>query len=94
MPGWKSRCTVRTASLNTATAASAAASPAAAGWLSANWSYWQVGSRTVWTPVQNLDLSVEVMYQNQDTAFPVPAARLGDNDWWSGMFRAQRNFYP
>jgi hypothetical protein len=59
---------------------------------SANWSYWQVGSRTVWTPVTNLDLSVEVMYQSQDTAFA--GATIGDNSWWSGIVRAQRNFYP
>ena len=30
------------------------------------------------------------MYQNQDTAFT--GAAVGDNNWWSGMFRAQRNF--
>ncbi|MCW5689557.1 MAG: porin, partial [Pseudolabrys sp.] len=59
---------------------------------SANWSYWQIGSRTVWTPVTNLDLSVEVMYNSQQTAFTGPT--VGDNSWWSGMFRAQRNFYP
>jgi len=59
---------------------------------SANWDYWQIGSRTVWTPVQNLDLSLEVMYNNLDTAFT--GAALGDQDWVSGMFRIQRNFYP
>jgi hypothetical protein len=59
---------------------------------SANWAYWQVGSRTVWTPVTNLDLSVEAMYNNQDTAFS--GASVGDNHWWSGIFRVQRNFYP
>ena len=64
---------------------------AAAG-SSASWSFWQVGSRTVWTPVTNLDLSVEVMYNSQQTAFTGPT--IGDNSWWSGMFRAQRNFYP
>ncbi len=36
---------------------------------SANWSYTQVGSRTVWTPVANLDLSVEVMYNSLNTGF-------------------------
>ena len=76
-------------------AASAALQLAAAGTVagsSANWSYWQIGSRTVWTPVTNLDLSVEVMYNSQQTAFTGPT--IGDNSWWSGMFRAQRNFYP
>jgi hypothetical protein len=64
---------------------------AAAG-SSANWSFWQVGSRTVWTPVTNLDLSIDVMFNNLDTAFT--GATVGDNSWWSGMFRVQRNFYP
>ena len=59
---------------------------------SANWSFWQIGSRTVWTPVTNLDLSVELMYNAQQTAFTGP--NIGNNSWWSGMFRAQRNFYP
>jgi len=76
-------------------AASAVPQGAAAGTTagsSANWAYWQVGSRTVWTPVANLDLSVDVMYNNQDSAFT--GAAIGDNHWWSGIFRVQRNFYP
>jgi len=76
-------------------AASAVLQGAAAGTTvgsSANWAYWQVGSRTVWTPVTNLDLSVEAMYNNQDSAFT--GAAIGDNHWWSGIFRVQRNFYP
>ena len=60
---------------------------------SADWSYWQIGSRTTWTPVTNLDLSVEVMYQKLDNDLTTTAA-VGDNSWWSGMFRVQRNFYP
>ncbi len=67
--------------------------------------FWQVGSRTVWTPVQNLDLSVDVMYNNIQTAYDgivttVPAVKaqgpglLTDEGWWQVIFRAQRNFYP
>ena len=59
---------------------------------SANWDLWQVGSRTVWTPVTNLDLSVDVMYNRMDTSFE--ALGYTDRDWVSGMFRVQRNFYP
>ncbi len=33
-----------------------------------NWNYSQISSRTVWNPVKNLDLSLEVMYQNLGTA--------------------------
>jgi hypothetical protein len=64
---------------------------------SANWDLWQVGSRTVWTPVANLDLSLEVMYNKMDTAFASPAgavAPFSNEDWVSGIFRVQRNFYP
>ena len=65
----------------------------------ASWSLWQIGSRTVWTPVPNLDLSVDVMYQNVNTGYATGLAPAGlgtieDKDWVSGMFRVQRNFYP
>lgn len=69
-----------------------AAAPGATAGSQADWSYWQVGSRTVWTPVTNLDLSVEVMYQGLNTAWA--GATFEDKTWWSGMFRVQRNFYP
>jgi len=58
----------------------------------ADWKFWQVGSRTIWTPVQNLDLSVDVMYNNLDTAFSGPG--VDSKGWWQGIFRVQRNFYP
>ena len=75
---------------------------------SANWSYWQIGSKTVWTPVPNLDLSVEIMYNELDGAFggltgalPVVgggagnvATVFGNQNFWAGQIRAQRNFYP
>jgi hypothetical protein len=95
VPGWKTSLYGAYGKLEYSTAASAVLvqnqTGATAG-TSANWSYWQIGSRTVWTPVTNLDLSLEVMYNNQDTAFA--GATVGDNSWWSGMFRVQRNFYP
>ncbi len=64
---------------------------------SANWNYTQVGSRTTWTPVANLDLSLEVMYNQLDTGFGgsgTAAVGLGNLNWVSGIFRVQRNFYP
>jgi len=63
----------------------------------ADWDLWQVGSRTVWSPVKNLDLSVEAMYNHVDTAYAGPAVGGGvyeDKGWWSGIFRWQYNFYP
>jgi hypothetical protein len=57
-----------------------------------DWSMWQIGSRTVWTPVTNLDLSVDIMYNNVDG---IPIAGVDTNiGWLQGMVRAQRNFYP
>lgn len=60
-----------------------------------DYEFWQVGSRTVWTPVTNLDLSVDVMYNNLDGA---PAANTGgigrSTNVWAGIVRAQRNFWP
>ena len=65
---------------------------------SASWSYWQVGSRTTWTPVTNLDLSLEGMYNHLDGAYTNPTAagtaNFGNKSWVSGIFRVQRNFYP
>ncbi|HXD45327.1 MAG TPA: porin [Pseudolabrys sp.] len=66
----------------------------AAAATSCNWDYWQVGSRTVWTPVTNLDLSLEVMYNKLDSAFQSAGGVYADKDWVSGIFRVQRNFYP
>jgi hypothetical protein len=71
----------------------------------ADWSAWQVGSRTVWNPTKNLDLSVEAMYTTlAKSAFGgatatvnVPVAQtvaVGDTHIWSGIVRIQYNFYP
>jgi hypothetical protein len=87
---WKTSLYGSYGKLEYSDAASAVIAGAAAG--SANWDLWQVGSRTVWTPVTNLDLSVDIMYNNMDTAYS--AAGYTDRDWVSGMFRVQRNFYP
>ena len=95
IPGWKSSLYGAYGKLEYSAAASAILQAVTAGTTagsSANWSYWQVGSRTVWTPVENLNLSVEVMYQNEQSAYA--GAAVGNNSWWSGMFRAQRNFWP
>ena len=61
--------------------------------ISMNWNLGQVGSRTVWTPVANLDLSLEVMYNRLNTAAG-SVVGFDDKDWVSGIFRVQRNFYP
>ena len=60
----------------------------------ADWQFWQIGSRTVWTPVPNLDLSVDVLYNHINTAYGPALPFADDKGWWQGIFRVQRNFYP
>ena len=70
---------------------------------------WNVGTRTIWNPVPNLDVGLEVMYtkieQNHDPAlialnFPGAGGRAvglyqpADQEVFSGLFRIQRNFWP
>src|SRR5690606_3701809 len=66
---------------------------------------WQVGSRTVWNPVANLELGVEAMYTKINvndapaTLFangtrPATAGFIQDQGIWSGIVRVQRNFWP
>ncbi|MBI2712842.1 MAG: porin [Rhizobiales bacterium] len=70
-----------------------------------NFSSWQLGSRTTWRAVQNLDISLEVMYTKVDGAMQgarftstvqgTPSTLVGGNgDLWSGIFRVQHAFYP
>ncbi|MGU3494033.1 porin [Xanthobacteraceae bacterium A53D] len=64
---------------------------------------WQLGVNTIWSPVKNLDLGVEVLYSKVDGEVPlanylsngagsVVSLVGGSTDVWSGGFRAQRNF--
>jgi hypothetical protein len=73
---------------------------------SPNFGFWQIGSRTVWNPVKELDVGVELLYNHIDTAFagPVIVAANGtqpaglrtasDQGVVSALFRVQRNFLP
>lgn len=64
---------------------------------------WQAGINTIWSPVKNLDLGVEVLYSKVNGEAPLnnyltngtgsPLALAGGStDVWSGGFRAQRAF--
>ena len=70
---------------------------------------WNVGTRTIWNPVPNLDVGLEVMYtkleQNNDPAqvalnFAGAGGRAvglyapSNADIFTGLFRIQRNFWP
>jgi len=66
----------------------------------------QVGFNTIWSPVRNLDIGVEVLYTRLDQSHSgfglLPQSgtreagwyRLRDQDTWSGTVRFQRNFWP
>lgn len=65
----------------------------------------QIGTRTMWTPVKNLSMGIEVMYSMLDQNFsgsavmspgatkpPATTYNFKDQNVVSGMFRIQRNF--
>jgi hypothetical protein len=66
----------------------------------------QVGTRTVWSPVRNLDIGVELLYTRLNQSHvgsynltaagsrPAGAYIADDQDTWSGTVRFQRNFWP
>ncbi len=73
-----------------------------------SFSFWQIGSRTVWTPTKGLDLSVDVMYNHFNAPYTgvgglalapgggkvAQTYAVSDQDTWQGIFRVQRNFFP
>ncbi len=73
---------------------------------SPNFSFWQIGSRSIWNPVPNLDLGLEVMYSrvqtgfagnavvNANVALPTQNLAVADQSVLSAIFRVQRNFWP
>jgi hypothetical protein len=73
---------------------------------SPDFSFWQVGSRTVWSPVSSLDIGLDLLYNHVNTAFAgaaavsangaVPAGlfSVASQGVLSGALRIQRNFVP
>jgi hypothetical protein len=74
-----------------------------------DFNYWAVGTRTIWNPVPNLDIGVEIVYSKIETNFDPNTTRLNfaggggraaglytpsSEEVWSGVFRVQRNFWP
>jgi hypothetical protein len=67
--------------------------------------FWEAYMRTQWNPTPQLDIGLEILYSQRNTAFKglaiVPATgsrpvvpALDDQGVWTGMVRWQRNFYP
>lgn len=70
---------------------------------------WGVGLRTIWNPVRNLDVGLEVMYAKIETAHATGTPILyagstagrasgtylsSSEDTWHALFRVQRYFWP
>jgi hypothetical protein len=80
----------------------------AAGSCNPDWQMYMVGTRTIWNPVKNLDVGVEVLYTKMEGKHSAGAVRtstaslgksagdyeLGNTDAVSAIFRVQRNFWP
>ena len=88
-----------------AAGAFAAVTPVAGNSCNPDFSFWQIGTRTQWNPVQQLDIGLDIAYTRLNTAYkgagiyaanaPRPAVPLFDDQGvWSAYFRWQRNFYP
>jgi Porin subfamily len=97
----------------TAVCNSLATSPTALGQInfktnscSPNWSMSEVGSRTLWNPVPDLDVGFDVVWYHLNTAFngattnvigpfgakPAGVYTISNQDSLAGVFRIQRNF--
>jgi Porin subfamily len=84
----------------------AAIAGAAPGICDPSFALWQIGTRTIWSPMRNLDIGVEVLYSRLDQnmvgswILPASGARSAglyearDQDTWSGLIRFQCNFWP
>ncbi|MFN3658832.1 MAG: porin, partial [Pseudolabrys sp.] len=59
-----------------------------------DFSTWQVGTRTQWNPVPNLDVGLDVIYTQLNSANTGTVASSQDQDAWMVHLRIQRNFYP
>jgi len=72
-----------------------------------DWAVWRIASRTMWNPVANLDVGLEVAYTKVDTAFSgtglagtntqnlsTAAFPVEDQSFWTATLRVQRSFWP
>ncbi|MEP9350290.1 porin [Xanthobacter sp. KR7-225] len=70
-----------------------------------DFSLWQVGLNTIWSPVRNLEIGAEILYTKLDGSIPlgnyaavsgsgsqIGSLMGGSVDTWSGGFRVQRSF--
>ena len=79
---------------DTATALFAAVTNGVSGTTNLDFSTWQIGSRTAWAPVTNLEVGVDVLYTKLNSANSGVAASSQNQSAWVSQLRVQRNFYP
>ena len=97
-PKWKTSVYGGYASVSLDRASICTVANAAAG-CSGDWSTWQIGTRTAWAPVNNLEVGVDVMYdklnaRNLGTASQANIDGSVNQSAWIAHLRIQRNFYP
>jgi porin-like protein len=79
--------------------------PGAGNSCNPDFSFYEIGTRTQFNPVPQLDIGLELLYTHVNTAFKGPATvaanasrpavtLIDDQNVWSAMVRWQRNFYP
>jgi soluble lytic murein transglycosylase-like protein len=74
-----------------------------------NFNVWGIGVRTIWNPVKNLDVGLEVFRDEIDQKYdpntwvanfsggggqPAGTYKPANLGVWGAMLRVQRNFYP
>jgi hypothetical protein len=82
---------------------------AVVGGCNPDFNVWGVGTRTIWNPVPNLDIGLEVVYAKIEQKSDAADTRLAfagaggraaglyvpaSQEVWSGILRWQRNFWP
>ena len=56
---------------------------------SPDFGFWQVGSRTVWTPVSGLELGLDILYNHINSGFAGPVTVSANGTVPSGVFNAR-----
>jgi len=93
--------------LNTGGGANLIGSSAVSASGCADWATWAIGSRTIWNPVRNLDIGVDVLYSAltksalsgatlrfTPTQSATEILTAGSSSIVAGIVRVQYNFYP
>jgi porin-like protein len=103
--GGRAACGVAAGVAGAGAATFAVIAPGAGNSCNPDWSFYEIGTRTQFNPVPQLDIGLELLYTHVNTAYKGPATvaantsrpavpLIDDQNVWSAMLRWQRNFYP